>query len=317
MSISEVSRKTWWSKSKIWKITLVGLASLVLLAGTLLTYGYWFLQKSLPMTKGELALDGLTQQVSVWRDANGVPHIEAQNQHDLYLAQGFVVAQDRLFQMDLSRRQASGQLSEVIGDKTIERDKFFLTLGLRRAAEASLPIYSPEAKQVMDWYAQGVNAYIQTAEKEGDLPVEFRILGYHPRPWSPIDSLTIGKYMAFDLGGHWQGEAFRYYLVQNFDQAKALDLFPSYPENAPTIVQTLKANKLDVATCFGTAIISNEANGSNNWVVSGAKSASGKPMLANDPHLSLATPSICMRLILSHRIPILMELSLQAFQASS
>lgn len=244
------------------------------------------------MTKGELVLDGLNQAVSVWRDAVGVPHIEAQNQHDLYLAQGYVVAQDRLFQMDLSRRQASGQLSEVIGDKTIERDEFFRTLGLRRAAEASLAIYSPEAKQVLDWYAQGVNAYIQAAEKGANLPIEFRILGYQPKPWSPIDSLTIGKYMAYDLGGHWEGQAFRYYLVQNFDQEKALDLFPSYPENAPTIVQTLKANKIDVATSFSSVVIPNEANGSNNWVVSGAKSASGKPMLANDPHLGLATPSI-------------------------
>jgi len=117
-------------------------------------------------------------------------------------------------------------------------------------------------------------------------------LGYEPREWQPLDSLTIGKYMAFDLGGHWQGQAFRYQLAQIVSEEKALDLFPTYPEDGPTIVQRLREHPLDVTTAFADAVKPDPLNGSNNWVVAGEKTATGKPLLANDPHLSLATPAI-------------------------
>lgn len=273
---------------------IAGAASLivVLLLGAASGFAYWMLNRSLPQVKGKLELAGLQQPVSVWRDENGVPHIEAANEHDLYLAQGFITAQDRMFQMDLSRRQASGQLSEVVGEKALDRDKFFRAFGLRRAAEASMKIYSPEAIKSLEAYAQGVNSYIRQAKESGTLPVEFTILGYEPTDWQPLDSLTIGKYMAYDLGGHWQGQAFRYQLTQKVSQEMALDLFPSYPQGGATIIQALKDNPLDLKDLFAAAEVPNPFNGSNNWVVSGQKSASGKPMLANDPHLGLATPSI-------------------------
>lgn len=281
------------AKRKRWKTVLwSALAAIFMIAagGVMFVNGY--INHSLPQTKGELSAPGLMAEVKIVRDENGVPHISAKNEHDLYFAQGFIQAQDRLFQMDLSRRQASGQLSEVVGEATVERDKFFRTLGLRRAAEASYAAYSEEMKSVLRAFADGVNAYIAFAKKEGKLPIEFRLLDYEPEKWTPIDSLTIGKYMAFDLGGHWQGQAFRYWALANLPKEKAYDLFPSYPKDAPMILQAYKDVQLSVEKAFASAVIPPAFNGSNNWVISGKKTKSGKPLLADDPHLSLSTPSI-------------------------
>jgi penicillin G amidase len=280
-------RRLSWKKGLL--IISVALAGLLVAGGGA---AYFLLQKSLPQVSGNTAIEGLTSEVNVYRDNNGVPHIEADSMKDLFMAQGYVTAQDRLFQMDLSRRQASGMLSEVIGEKTLDRDRFFRTLGLRRAAVASYEEYSDDTKQYLQWYADGVNAYIKEAMNENMLPVEFFLIGYEPKKWTPIDSLVIGKYMAFDLGGHWEGQAFRYYLMENFTKEKALDLFPGYPDGAPAILEDIKSSGIDFEKSFADAVIPNYHNGSNNWVVSGTKTASGKPMLANDPHLQLGTPSI-------------------------
>ncbi|WP_232718513.1 penicillin acylase family protein [Bacillus sp. FJAT-45037] len=282
-----IKRKRRWTRVLFWVLT--GL--IVLLIGT----GSWlYLQvtKPLPVIEGEVTLSSLENPVSVWRDAEGVPHIEALNDRDLYMAQGYVTAQDRLFQMDLSRRQASGMLSEVVGAAALERDQFFRTFGLRRAAEASVEMYSDEAKEALEAYAIGVNTFMNEAVENGELPVEFRILGYEPTEWTATDSLTIGKFMAFDLGGHWEGQAFRYYLAQNFTEEEALELFPSYPEDGALVIEELKAYELDITNKFVNAVIPDPFNGSNNWVLSGEKTESGMPLLADDPHLSLATPSI-------------------------
>ncbi|MCA1053617.1 penicillin acylase family protein [Rossellomorea aquimaris] len=251
-----------------------------------------YVEKSLPTTTGTITVKNLTGNVSVIRDDQGVPHISADNEKDLFMAQGYIQAQDRLFQMDLSRRQASGRLSEIIGEKTIDRDKFFRTLGLRRAAEVSYTMYPDETKQILEWYADGVNQYMEKAKEDGSLPVEFTLLGYKPERWTPVDSLTIGKYMAFDLGGHWQGQAFRYWALRNLPEEKAYGLFPSYPEDAPEILSSIGNVNIDMEDSFASAIIPPEFNGSNNWVVSGEKTKNGKPLLADDPHLSLGTPSI-------------------------
>src|SRR5699024_5023620 len=124
---------------------------------------------------------------------------------------------------------------------------------------------------------------------DGTLPVEYTLLGTEPEPWSPVDSLTIGKYMAFDLGGHWEQQAFNYYAVDQLSEEKAEELMPSYPENARKVIEE---TELDVAASFGHARVPPVFNGSNYWVVSGEKTASGQPVLADDPHLGLATPSI-------------------------
>ena len=283
-----------WPQKRRWQVVLTILLILFVFLCAVFGYGYWTLHKKLPVTSGTLAIPGLKGTVKVYRDTNGVPHIEAKNEHDLFLAQGFVTAQSRLFQMDLSRRQASGTLSEVAGKATVNQDKFFRTLGLRRWAKKSYASYSNHSQAVLQWYADGVNAYINRAEEKGKLPVGFQLLGYKPGPWSPVDSLAIGKYMAYDLGGHWQGQAFRYYLLQHFSKKKAMALFPAYPKNAPTILQAVRNNPIQIEKSFAAAapVLPNPFNGSNDWVVSGKKTASGKPYLANDPHLSLATPSI-------------------------
>ncbi|USY53998.1 penicillin acylase family protein [Bacillus sp. 1780r2a1] len=281
-----------WLKKKRWKITMTIFIVFLLLAVITGVYFYWFLHKSLPQTEGKIEINGLKAEVSVYRDAAGTPHIEAKNQHDLFLAQGYVTAQDRIFQMDLSRRQASGMLSEVVGKQALERDKFFRTLGLRRAAEKSIALYSEEAISALHSYTEGVNQFIKEAKANNTLPVEFTILGYEPTEWSELDSLTIGKYMAFDLGGHWEGQAFRHYLLQNFSEDKALELFPSYPKDGPTIINSVKNSTLNIEKSFAKAVVPHEFNGSNNWVISGEKSASGFPILADDPHLGLATPAI-------------------------
>ena len=273
-----------WKKRVLWVF-----GSLLILIVIAVIAANVFLARSLPETEGELTLPGLLKPITVVRDSSGVPHVSAGNEHDLYLAQGYIQAQDRLFQMDLSRRQASGELSEVIGEKAVKNDKYFRTLGLRRAAESSYDAYTSEGKEALDVFAEGVNLYIAELEESGKWPVEFTLLGYEPEPWTPVDSLTIGKYMAFDLGGNWEDQAFRQYLLQNFPKEKAYDLFPSYPKEGP---YNISKEDLDIEKSFAGAVIPYEFNGSNNWVVSGAKTETGKPLLADDPHLGLATPSV-------------------------
>ncbi|QHE51926.1 penicillin acylase family protein [Pontibacillus sp. HMF3514] len=277
-------------KLKRWHIITLSIIGVSLLASvSILIFVNAYINKSLAQIEGELTIGGLRAPVEVVRDADGVPHIKAENEHDLFLAQGYVQAQDRMFQMDLARRQASGRLSEVAGEAALEQDKYFRTLGLRRAAEKSYKTYSEEAKQIMEWYADGVNAYMQHAEETNSTRPEFILMGGKPEPWTPIDSLTIGKYMAFDLGGHWERQAFNYHLLQSFPKEKALELFHSYPSDAPTV---LTKNEMDIENSFSGAVIPHPFNGSNNWVVSGKKTKSGEPLLADDPHLGLATPSI-------------------------
>lgn len=283
LSTQKVKRKR-WKKIVGWTAASVVLLLLIVVIGL-----YVYITRSHPEVEGEVQLAGLQESVEVIRDEEGVPHIRSNNENDLYIAQGYIQAQDRLFQMDLSRRLASGRLSEVVGSAALDNDKYFLTLGLRRAAEASYQEYSDTAKNVLDKFAEGVNLYIDELRENGKWPIEFKLLGYEPEDWTPTDSLTIGKYMAFDLGGHWENQAFRYFLLQNFPEEKAYDLFPSYPEDAPYIISK---EELDIENSFASAVIPHEFNGSNNWVVSGEKTESGKPILADDPHLSLATPSI-------------------------
>ena len=268
---------------------------------------YAFVRKSLPQISVELQLAGLTAPVSVYRDDWGVPHIEAQSYRDVFMAQGYVTAQDRLWQMDLTRRAAAGRLSEVMGASQVNTDKFFRALQLTRAAEQSIVAYSPWAKELIDAYSAGVNAYIDQATAAGRLPVEFAILGYQPEHWTALDSALIGKIMAYDLGGNWSAEVYRYQLRQKVDETLFRELLPVYPNSGITIMrQTAEAGAaapqvaalppagggIDLDGLLSTAIIPDEWVGSNNWVVSGKLTQSGKPLLADDPHLGLRTPAI-------------------------
>jgi len=277
-------------KKRSWKKILFifgGLVALLLISG--LFFINHFVNKSLATVEGTIELHGITEEVTVITDDDGVPHIKATNEQDLYMAQGYIQAQNRMLQMELSRRQASGTLSEIIGEAALSNDKYFRALGLRRAAEDSYELYSDDAKNVLQWFADGVNAYINEAKENGSLPFEFTLIGAEPEEWTPLDSLTIGKYMAFDLGGHWERQAFNYYLLNEFSTEKAYELFPTYPEGRMPIIE---ADEIDIAASFKDAVIPYPFNGSNNWVVSGDKTASGMPLLADDPHLGLSTPSI-------------------------
>ncbi|GGD24584.1 penicillin acylase family protein [Pontibacillus salipaludis] len=275
------------------KISLILVAFIITSGIGVLIFVNDYINRSIPQTNGSIQITGLKAPVNVTRDQDGVPHIEASNSKDLFMVQGYIQAQERLFQMDMARRQASGTLSEVAGMKALDQDKYFRTLGLRRAAAKSYNEYSDEAKQVMEWYADGVNAYIKQAKKDQTLPIEFTLMGAAPEVWTSIDSLTIGKYMAFDLGGHWERQAFHYYLLQQYPKQKAYELFSSYPEEAPTIINE---GEIDIESSFESAIIPHAFNGSNNWVVGGSKTKSGNPLLADDPHLGLATPSIWLQM---------------------
>lgn len=278
--------------SRTRKVILWSLSILALIAVSAALFVNAYISKSKPVITGEQLVSFVEKQVTVARDDSGVPHITAKSDADLYRAQGYVQAQDRLFQMDLARRQASGRLAEVVGASAVDTDKLFRTFSLRNAAEASYDGYGEQAKQVLAWYAEGVNAFIDEAVSSKKLSYEFALLGYEPEHWTPIDSLTIGKYMAYDLGGKWQPQAFRHWALNEFTEDKAKELFITYPENAESIMAANKENPVELAGNLLPALSPPEFNGSNNWVVSGEKTASGKPLLADDPHLSLSTPSI-------------------------
>src|SRR5699024_6700322 len=166
------------------KVILFIVGMLLVLVVGLLVFANSYLNRSLPQLEGEINLPILREEVTVLTDDQGVPHIKANNEHDLYVAQGYTQAQNRLFQMEMSRRQASGELSEVVGEAAIDQDKYFRTLGLRRAAEKSYPLYSEEAKDVLNFFADGVNAYIEDAVDHNSLPVEFTVMGSTPDEWT-------------------------------------------------------------------------------------------------------------------------------------
>lgn len=280
------------SFKKIAKYILLTLSVLLIFSAI---YIYSFLNKSKPKLDGEIKLDILKEKVTVTRDDKGIPTIIANNDSDLYKAQGFVQAQDRLFQMEMARRQASGRLSEIVGEKALDNDKKFLTFSLLKAAKESYAEYSDESKKILQDYADGVNAFIDLAKEKSMLPYEFKILGFVPEKWTPIDSLVIGKYMAYDLGGHWSYQVFNNWALNNIGENKLKELLPEDFYKSEDNLKILNLNKYiaaDIDEKLANMKTPHIENGSNNWVISGKKTKSGKPLLADDPHLGLATPSI-------------------------
>jgi penicillin G amidase len=270
-------------------LVLTGLVMVALLAG------YFFLRQSLPRLAGEVRLGGLSAPVEVVRDANAVPHIFAKTWDDAHFALGFVHAQDRLWQMEMNRRIAAGRLAEVLGESALDTDKFFRTLGVRHAAQANLEFLDSETLAALASYAAGVNAYLKS--RTGPLPPEFLILGVEPQPWEPADSVAWGKMMAWDLGGNWRTELLRLRLSQKLTPQQISEFLPAYPGDDPLVLPDLRSFYASLAPTAERLsqlfpASSESAVGSNNWVVSGAHSETGKPLLANDPHLALATPAI-------------------------
>jgi len=258
--------------------------------------GYAWLRQSLPQLDGTVIVSGLKAPVSIVRDRYGVPHIYARSVADAYFGLGFVHAQDRLWQMEMNRRIASGRLSEALGPAALNADKFLRTLGVRRVAEASLKYLNAQTRSQLDAYAAGVNAFL--AQRSGPLPPEFLLTGVKPEPWQSADSVAWIKMMAWDLGGNWRKELLRMRLAKKLSVAQINEFLPPYPGDAPLAIADyaalyrqlgqLNAGKLAALALPGLT----EDGASNNWVVSGKRTASGKPLLANDPHLGLSAPAI-------------------------
>lgn len=259
----------------------------------------WYSRAVQPQLEGELRLAGLPGPVEVRRDAEGVPHIRAQREAEAQYALGFVHAQDRLWQMEVNRRVAAGRLAEILGAPALDADRFLRTLGVRRAAEAQWKNLDAPTRALYMAYAAGVNAYL--AQRSGPLPPEFVLTrAPAPEPWSPVDSLGWMIMMAWDLGGNWGNELMRLRLAQHgLAQARIAEVLPPYRDDPAPVVADYSTLYLQLAPqaaalslAWNAAPGYVEGTGSNNWVVGGAKSATGKPLLANDPHLGLSAPAL-------------------------
>ena len=272
-------------------------------------------QAASPPENKSIQLQGLTAKVTVRRDERGIPYIEAANDKDLYFAQGYVTASDRLWQMDLFRRNARGQLSEIFGNVVLEEDKRHRTFGFAQTAEAEFAAASPRSKELLEAYAAGVNAYIAALDAKS-LPPEFQLLQYKPSPWTPADSLLIIKNFFEALSSSWRLDLMREGLA-DLPAEKLAGLLPekspldvvvfgkdnpsktsrvASPAPTETFAKLLNALKedadLEARSLARLGLYADGLAASNNWVVDGKHTASGKPLLANDPHLASSAPPI-------------------------
>jgi len=345
---------------------LIGLVVLiVVLAIVAAGFAVYTVRRPFPQTSGNLALPGLQAQVQVIRDKQGIPHIYAANSHDLFMAQGYVHAQDRFYQMDFWRHETAGRLSELYGAGTVKTDKFLRTLGWHRIAEQEYASADPDTKALLDAYAAGVNAYLNT-HSAADISLEYSVLAltglsnYKPEPWTPADTLAWGKAMAWDLGGNLDAEIERAILNTAIGADKTNLYMPLYPSDHPIIVPNPAVGSLPLQNLQQVAgadaqisslplqnlqqvagadarisglplqnlqqVAGADAQisslplqnlqqqvagvdaqiggnfrglGSNNWVIAGSHTTTGKPLLANDPHLSIQMPSIWYEIALN------------------
>ncbi|MHB9090990.1 MAG: penicillin acylase family protein, partial [Chloroflexota bacterium] len=271
-----------------------GLTLAVALAA-LVTATYVVARRALPTESGAETVAGLHGTVEVLRDAEGVPHIYAQNDDDLFFAQGYVTAQDRLWQLEFNRRLVWGRLSELVGPQALEADQLFRLFGLGRAAADEELTLDGEARRALLAYGAGVNAYVSNHP----LPLEFHLLFTGFEPWRPVDSLAWAKMLAWQLSGNAGSELLRAELVAKFGAKAAAELMPSIP--AGVVART--APEVDYTTLGGSVrerferVIGlvrppSDELGSNNWAISGRRTASGRPILANDPHLGVQLPPV-------------------------
>lgn len=274
----------------------------VVLAVVAVLLAMWWVRRPWPQVDGELQVAGLQGPVEVLRDGQGVPHIYAENDHDLLFAQGFVHAQDRLWSMDHVRRLAKGTLAEVIGPPAARTDRYLRTLDLVRSAEKDLAGLEAETVELLEAYCDGINAFLaQTEDGKAVLPVEFTVFGYSPEPWQPVDILLRGKLMAWLTAENFMFEVSRARILANLSQEQVQELFPPYQDGAPVIVPPgvdgyawLKDSNIeDLDGGLEDALGGPTANwGSNQWSIHGDRTATGKPIFANDTHLVNALPSV-------------------------
>jgi len=288
-----VVRRRRRSRGFRWWWPVAGMGALVVLALIVVLAGWLWMRNSLPTVDGEQSVDGLTASVDIIRDSNGIPHIFADDQLDAYFALGFVHAQDRLWHMEFNRRVGAARLSEIFDARTLKIDKFLRTLGVYHVAEKNYARFDADVQAAYQAYSDGVNAYM--ADRSGPLPPEFVILSHEPEPWRPTDSVVWFKMMAWDLGSNAMDEILRSALAEKLSDAQIDDLWPAYPVDGPTALARAATSMTDLRATDLLAAIPlrpTPGAGSNNWVLSGQHTTSGKPLLANDPHLSLQMPSL-------------------------
>ena len=303
------------------RILIVTMVLTALAAGAM----WWWARESLPVLDGELQVAGLVSPVQVVFDRHGVPHVYASGAEDAWFVAGLLHARDRLWQMELYRRAATGRLSEIFGPQTLPIDRRFLTLDLRTAAEEEWRAAPPAVRDALTRYAAGVNAHMTTATGRRR-PIEFQVLGVTASEWTPVDSLTVARLLAWRLAENHHAELVRHALAAQFGGDEALRLGGRYPSNAPSIVQgpamtadgwravdELPARPKGLVPLAG--LVAGERSetsaatrdwpeglewlrptarrgGSNNWVIAGRRTVTGRPLLANDPHLQLEFPAI-------------------------
>ncbi len=270
-----------------------GLVALVLVAALIIGNR---LYASLPQTSGTIEMAGLESEASIVRDAYGVPHIFAQSDHDGFYAMGVAHAQDRLWQMEITRRALRGRLAEILGEPGLDTDIFFRTMGLGDAADTAVGNLPADVRAALDAYAAGVNAVM---DAPGFVPPpEFQILMFDPEPWQPADTVVVYKAIALDLFGNAFQEPRMAELVARLGEQRAAEFIGRYPDDAPRsltmadigIESTSLPAVEDAAPVMGPEDTGRD--GSNNWVLAGTRTTSGLPILANDPHLGLAAPAI-------------------------
>jgi penicillin amidase len=278
--------------SRGWRIAthvLAWFGGIVVLVALIAASEVMHYRASLPVYDGTVKVAGLGAKVEIIRDDHGIPHIIAASRADAVFGLGYAEAQDRLWQMEFERRFIQGRLAEMLGRPALDIDVYTRTLGLYRLAGQSLAGLTPQSRMLLDAYAAGVNAFLKT--HKGPLPVEFALMGVTPEPWRPADSVAVLKLMELNLSGDAFGELARAQLAQHLTKQQIEDLFPPAPgelaNKLPDYFMQIFAHPGKMA-----AREIPDTTASNNWVVSGARSTSGSPLLANDPHLSLTIPSI-------------------------
>ncbi|GAB5468292.1 MAG: penicillin acylase family protein [Rhodospirillales bacterium] len=276
-------------RKRRWVLRTFAILALILLLAAV--GGYFWQRSSLPELSGEIALSGLAAETKVSRSPEGLLFIEADNEADALFALGYAHAQDRLFQMDAMRRLAAGRLSEVVGSQTLRVDRLFRTLGLYRMAQQNLAGLSNEVKAGLQSYTDGVNAYLDT--RSGPLPIGFTVLGYEPEPWQPADSVAWGRLMALFLSGNHKQELLHARLATLLPTDKMQQLFPAWPDWAPTSVPALQAMEQRGDLRRLMELLPWEIGpkrASNAWALAPERSSSGGALLAGDPHLALRAP---------------------------
>jgi len=299
------TKSSWLSKLLRASLWLIGLS---LIASLAITLAYLYCAQS--NISGKRAIKSLGDSVSITFDEADVPHIQAKSQADAYFALGYLHASERSWQMEMNRRIASGRLSEILGSETVMIDRFIRTLGIKHAAERQFDRYPVSTKRILQAYADGINA--GNAQLGWALPVEYFLTGSKPGHWSPTDSVAWMLMMAYDLGGNWNKELQRLELSQYLTTKQVWEVMPSFEVGEPVSnadfaklyrdlqvfskndqsshnrSKNLPATELSLINLSGAT----DGIGSNNWALSGKNTISGKPLLANDPHLGLSAPAI-------------------------